>query len=104
MTPALLGIVLSVGALGAASHALRDMTNGRLAFRIWRTLSPTAHGGHSIAVNDITIYYETYGIGPPVLVLHGGLGSIEDMHYQIRALATTRLVIAAGQPRPRSFH
>ncbi|HWS96507.1 MAG TPA: alpha/beta fold hydrolase, partial [Candidatus Methylomirabilis sp.] len=39
-------------------------------------------------------YYETYGIGPPVLVLNGGLGSIEDMHYQIRALATTRLVIA----------
>ena len=94
MTPALFAIVLSAGALGVASHALRDMTDGRLAFRVWRTFSRAAHGGHSVAVNDITIYYETYGIGPPVLVLHGGLGSIEDMHHQIYALATTRLVIA----------
>jgi pimeloyl-ACP methyl ester carboxylesterase len=40
-------------------------------------------------------YYETYGEGKPVLVLHGGLGCLEDMQHQIRALAKTRFVIAA---------
>ena len=33
--------------------------------------------------------------GSRVLVLHGGLGRLEDMQHQIRALAKTRFVIAA---------
>jgi pimeloyl-ACP methyl ester carboxylesterase len=40
------------------------------------------------------IYYETTGNGRPVLVLHGGLGSIENMGRQIRALARSHFVIA----------
>jgi len=44
---------------------------------------------------DVSIYYETYGAGPPVLVLHGGLGTVESMSYQIRALAASHFVVAA---------
>jgi pimeloyl-ACP methyl ester carboxylesterase len=64
--------------------------------------SGKARAGHYANVNGVSIYYETYGAGQPVLVLHGGLGSIEGMSYQIRALAKAHLVVAAdsrGQGR-----
>jgi pimeloyl-ACP methyl ester carboxylesterase len=63
-------------------------------FLVWKVLSGKAHGGQRIRFDDISIYYETFGAGSPVLVLHGGLGSIEAMSYQIRALATSHLVVA----------
>jgi pimeloyl-ACP methyl ester carboxylesterase len=86
--------VVSIATLVAASWVLLDASSGLLAFRLWRTLAPEAHGGRYIAVNGIRLYCETFGRGPPVLVLHGGLGSLEDMGNQIRALASDRLVIA----------
>ncbi len=33
----------------------------------------------TIAVNDIAIYYEELGEGDPLLLLHGGFGSIDDL-------------------------
>jgi pimeloyl-ACP methyl ester carboxylesterase len=67
---------------------------GRMPFTIWRMISSDAHGGQFTTVNDVRIYFETYGSGAPVLVLHGGMGSLENMAYQIRALAATRFVFA----------
>jgi pimeloyl-ACP methyl ester carboxylesterase len=66
-----------------------------LAFYAWKLISGKAHGGQCAELSDVCIYYETYGAGRPVLVLHGGLGSIEGMSYQIRALAASHLVVAA---------
>jgi len=63
-------------------------------FYAWRMIAGEYHGGHRANINGISIYYETYGQGPPVLVLHGGLGFLETMHYFISALAPTHLVIA----------
>jgi pimeloyl-ACP methyl ester carboxylesterase len=57
-------------------------------------LSGKAHGGQHIRVGDVSIYCETFGARPPVLVLHGGVGYIEDMSFQIRALAKSHFVIA----------
>lgn len=71
-------------------------------FYLWKAFSGKAHGGQHIRVNDINVYYETFGAGPPVLVLHGGLGSLEGMNYQIRALAASHFVVAVdsrGQGR-----
>jgi pimeloyl-ACP methyl ester carboxylesterase len=65
-----------------------------LAFAVWRAVSSEAHGGQYANINGVRIWYETYGGGLPVLVLHGGTGSLEDMHKQIRALAATRFVVA----------
>jgi pimeloyl-ACP methyl ester carboxylesterase len=63
-------------------------------FYLWKALSGKSHGGQHIRVEDVSIYCETFGSGPPVLVLHGGLGSLEDMSSQIRALAGSHFVIA----------
>ena len=66
-----------------------------VGFYVRKLIEGKAHGAHYVNVNDVFIYYETYGAGPPVLVLHGGLGSIEGMSRQSRALAKSHLVIAA---------
>ncbi|MFZ5942418.1 MAG: alpha/beta fold hydrolase [Bacteroidota bacterium] len=38
---------------------------------------------HYAPVNGIELYYETYGSGAPLLLLHGNGGSIEAFRYQI---------------------
>ena len=67
---------------------------GKIAFDFSRIVSSEAHGGRYAQLNGVRLYYETYGSGPPVLVLHGGSGALEDMRNQILALAPTRFVIA----------
>ena len=39
--------------------------------------------GRYIATRGIKIYYETYGHGKPLLMIHGNGGSIENFKYQI---------------------
>lgn len=63
-------------------------------FYAWRMVSGEFHGGHRARINGVTIYYETYGKGPPVLLLHGAMGFLETMHYFISALAPEHTVIA----------
>ena len=53
-----------------------------------------ATAGHWAQVNGIKLYYETYGSGPPLLLLHGNGGSIKEVAYQIPALAQHFQVIA----------
>jgi pimeloyl-ACP methyl ester carboxylesterase len=80
--------------LGAAFFVFNWPNTGRLVFAVWRAVSHEAHGGQYANINHVHIWYETYGSGQPVLILHGGTGSLEDMHDQIRALAATRFVVA----------
>jgi pimeloyl-ACP methyl ester carboxylesterase len=46
-------------------------------------------------VNDLKLYYEVHGTGEPLILLHGGLGSVEMFGELLRALTRTRKVIAA---------
>jgi pimeloyl-ACP methyl ester carboxylesterase len=66
----------------------------RMWFYFWKATSGKAQRGRFVEVNGVKIYYQTYGSGRPVLVMHGGAGFIEMMHHQIRALAANRFVIA----------
>ena len=50
--------------------------------------------GKYIDVNDIKVYYEIYGEGEPLLLLHGNSGSIENFIYQIPELSKHFKVIA----------
>ncbi|MBL6852180.1 MAG: alpha/beta fold hydrolase [Alphaproteobacteria bacterium] len=71
-------------------------------FYVWRSLGGQFHGSNRAEVNGVSIYYETYGSGPPVLVLHGAAAFLESMHHFITALAPTHTVIAVdsrGQGR-----
>lgn len=43
--------------------------------------------GKYVDVNDIKVYYEVYGEGEPLLLLHGNSGSIENFIYQIPELS-----------------
>jgi pimeloyl-ACP methyl ester carboxylesterase len=83
-----------VGAAIVVTAILQLHRIDAVSFYLWKHLSPSAHGGKYAEINGIKLYYETYGYGRSTLVLHGGLGTIEDMRHQIRALAATRFVIA----------
>jgi pimeloyl-ACP methyl ester carboxylesterase len=50
--------------------------------------------GQYAEVNGLSLYYETYGSGRPLILLHGGLGSGEMFGPVISALAEARQVIA----------
>lgn len=54
--------------------------------------NPTA--GKYVNVNDIKVYYEVYGEGEPLLLLHGNSGSIESFVFQIPELSKHFKVIA----------
>jgi len=51
--------------------------------------------GQYAELNGIKMYYETYGNGAPVLVIHGNGQSIADMYFQIVHFAKTNKVIVA---------
>ncbi len=46
------------------------------------------------AVNGIKMYHEIYGEGEPLVLIHGGLTTIDQMQGWVRPLAKTRRVIA----------
>jgi pimeloyl-ACP methyl ester carboxylesterase len=54
--------------------------------------TPSKKSGH-LAVNGLDYYYEVHGTGEPLLLLHGGLGSIEMFGPVLPKLAETRQVI-----------
>jgi pimeloyl-ACP methyl ester carboxylesterase len=56
--------------------------------------SGTAGTGHYAEVNGINLYYETYGAGRPLILLHGGLGSGEMFGPVLPAFADHHQVIA----------
>lgn len=50
--------------------------------------------GHYAFINEINLYYETYGSGKPLILLHGNGGSINAFKYQIPFLEKYFKVIA----------
>ncbi|CAN5138042.1 alpha/beta hydrolase [soil metagenome] len=53
--------------------------------------------GHYYNVGDARLYYEIYGKGKPIVLLHGGLfGYIDEYEFLIPKLAQTYQVIAIG--------
>ena len=61
----------------------------------------TTSAGHRAVVNGLTLYYELHGSpsdGPPVVLLHGGVGGIEMFGSNLPALARNHRVIAVDLP------
>jgi len=51
--------------------------------------------GHYAKINGFNMYYETYGEGEPLLIIHGNGGSINSFTYQIPYFAKHYKVIIA---------
>ena len=70
-----------------AALALTVLATGALA------QTKPSRSGH-IAANGVNYYYEIHGQGEPMLLLHGGLGSIDMFRPVLPALAKGRRLIA----------
>lgn len=59
--------------------------------------------GKYARVNGINMYYEIYGKGDPLVLIHGNEGSIADMRYQIPFFAKNyRVIIADSREQGKS--
>ncbi|MBF9143180.1 alpha/beta fold hydrolase [Hymenobacter properus] len=72
----------------AGNHFLEIMGQGVVNY------GHNAAAGHTVALNGIKLYYETYGSGEPLLLLHGNGQSISAFNGQIPELAKHYQVIA----------
>ncbi len=78
--------------LGLAMTALLVTTPAARAQQPAARLKPVRTG--YVPANGVSYYYEIYGRGAPLLLLHGGLGSIEMFGPILPTLAKGRQVIA----------
>jgi pimeloyl-ACP methyl ester carboxylesterase len=65
---------------------------------------PVASGQGYVDHDSARIWYSTYGSGPPVILLHGGLGNSGNWGYQVPALieAGYRVVVIDSRGHGRS--
>src|SRR6266545_989539 len=61
---------------------------------ILRCFSQVAVDSGYAPVNGLKMYYEIYGNGEPLVLIHGGVGAIEMFGANLTALAQTHKVIA----------
>ena len=59
------------------------------------TYGNDATAGHVAKINGISLYYESYGAGPPLLLIHGNGGSINSTRCQIAYFSRSHRVIVA---------
>ncbi len=84
----IVGLSLALGIANAAAESRPR----------WLTLPPTPtlptpqESGH-VAINGASIWYATFGNGPPVILLHGGLANSDYWGNQVPALARQYRVI-----------
>jgi pimeloyl-ACP methyl ester carboxylesterase len=70
------------------------LLSGRLATAQTVPYGNNPAAGHYLAVRGIRLYYEVYGKGAPLLLLHGNGGSIRDFKQNIAYFAQRYQVIA----------
>ncbi|HEX8348977.1 MAG TPA: alpha/beta hydrolase, partial [Hymenobacter sp.] len=73
---------------GADNAYLEVRSHGIIAY------GDHAPAGHYCTANGVRLYYETYGQGPSLLLLHGNGQSIQDVSNQIAAFSLAYRVIA----------
>lgn len=75
-------------------HGKKALKVDGAAFKTAPVLGANNTVGRYAPVNGINIYYETYGEGAPLLLLHGNSQSISSFYAQIPAFAKKYKVIA----------
>ena len=88
---------LSLGMVSANAHDIRYFGQSDTAYQSSQAYGFNRGAGHFAPVGDTQIYYEVYGTGSPVVVLHGGMvGSSLEMGELIDNLVKTRQVIVVS--------
>jgi len=64
-----------------------------VSYLAWYFRGRTEQGMGRVGVDDISIYFNSYGVGEPVLMLHGGFAYAETWLGQVLALAGDYRVI-----------
>ena len=82
----------SVAALLAAPQAAHAQQGKSAMTAEAKTANAPSKSGH-LAINGLNYYYEIHGAGEPLLLLHGGLGSINMFGPVLPMLAKGRQVI-----------
>lgn len=80
-------LACALAAFVAPAHAQRETKPAQ-------TAAPTAAKSGRMAINGVDYYYEVSGQGEPLLLLHGGLGSIDMFRPLLPTLGEGRQVIA----------
>lgn len=75
-------------------HGKKALKVDGAAFKAAPVLGANDSVGRYAPVNGINIYYETYGAGEPLLLLHGNSQSISSFYAQVPAFAKKYKVIA----------
>lgn len=78
-------ITLTLALAVSAQSALVDTTK----------IGNNEKAGHYLKTRGFNMYYETYGLGEPLLLIHGNGGSISNFMYQLPYFATRYKVIVA---------
>ncbi len=82
----------SSGATSQMSITDEQLPEEHIVTTDWTT--QTMGTGEYAEVNGINLYYETHGVGRPMILLHGGLGSGEMFGPILPALSESHRVIA----------
>jgi pimeloyl-ACP methyl ester carboxylesterase len=80
-------------ALAACEPAPDTRTAAREAAPVEEATAEPVRSGHA-ELNGIQLYHEIYGSGEPLVLIHGGLTTIDEMQGWVQPLAKTRQVIA----------
>ncbi|MCB1466962.1 MAG: alpha/beta hydrolase [Rhizobiaceae bacterium] len=83
--------IFSLFAAAALSLAAPSFAHAQEVSQMSQLPTPTESG--FAEVNDVKIWYQTYGEGDPLILLHGGFGVVEMFGTNIEALAQGRKVI-----------
>ena len=83
----MLPIALSAAALAAAAPCITQGQSNVAKPATKPAAKPAPSKSGHLAANGLNYYYEIHGTGEPLLLLHGGLGSIDMFRPVLPALA-----------------
>lgn len=103
----LLAMAMAVFVFGGGVRALAQDSATPVAIEPPQTLLPATWDeaeGQTAKINNVDIYYEVYGEGEPLLLLHGGLGNGTYFRNQIPAFlaAGYQLIVMDSRGHGRS--
>jgi pimeloyl-ACP methyl ester carboxylesterase len=92
-TMTVISIVLASAAVAALAPPAVNAQQGKADMEAAVTARPAPAKSGRVHANGVNYYYEIHGVGEPLLLLHGGLGSIDMFGPVLPALAAGRQVI-----------